>query len=157
MAEDKYVSIGKWSISIDGAGISNADKIGFYSVSGPSLSIGLEWHMAAGRQGISSTSVATPGHTTYSTLTLTYPLSKESKSLYDWRKKIIDGKFSDALAAEITVTFYDDDGQQALMAYHYHYCWPCGYYFDGAHTDTSSPATETMTLVFERFERENLG
>jgi phage tail-like protein len=74
----------------------------------------------------------------------------QDKTLWNWRKLIIDGKLKDA-RKDCTVTMLDLEGQSVVM-YSIINAWPKKYTGVGLNADSNEAAVEGVTLCHEGFE-----
>jgi phage tail-like protein len=89
------------------------------------------------------------GHTKWSDIELKRGIDQD-KTLWNWRKLIIDGKLKDA-RKDCTVTMLDLEGQSVVM-YSIINAWPKKYTGVGLNADSNEAAVEGVTLCHEGFE-----
>ena len=74
----------------------------------------------------------------------------QDKTLWNWRKLIVDGKLKDA-RKDCTVTMLDYEGQ-TVVTYSIINAWPKKYTGVGLKADSNEVAVEGITLCHEGFE-----
>jgi phage tail-like protein len=89
------------------------------------------------------------GNTKWSDIELKRGIDQD-KTLWNWRKLIIDGKLKDA-RKDCTVTMLDLEGQSVVM-YSIINAWPKKYTGVGLNADSNEAAVEGVTLCHEGFE-----
>lgn len=89
------------------------------------------------------------GNTKWSDIELKRGIDQD-KTLWNWRKLIIDGKLKDA-RKDCTVTMLDLEGQSVVM-YSIINAWPKKYTGVGLNADSNEAAVEGVTLSHEGFE-----
>ena len=89
------------------------------------------------------------GNTKWSDIELRRGVDQD-KTLWNWRKLIIDGKLKDA-RKDCTVTMLDFEGQP-VMTYSIINAWPKKYTGVGLNADSNEAAVEGVTLCHEGFE-----
>ena len=89
------------------------------------------------------------GNTKWSDIELKRGIDQD-KTLWNWRKLIIDGKLKDA-RKDCTVTMLDLEGQSVVM-YSIINAWPKKYTGVGLKADSNEVAVESVTLCHEGFE-----
>lgn len=89
------------------------------------------------------------GNTKWSDIELKRGIDQD-KTLWNWRKLIIDGKLKDA-RKDCTVTMLDLEGQ-SVVTYSIINAWPKKYTGVGLNADSNEAAVEGVTLCHEGFE-----
>ena len=89
------------------------------------------------------------GNTKWSDIELKRGVDQD-KTLWNWRKLIIDGKLKDA-RKDCTVTMLDSAGK-SVVTYSIINAWPMKYTGVGLKADSNEVAIESITLCHEGFE-----
>lgn len=124
--------------------IDGAVKAGFSEVSG----LTTETAVIEYREGSDRTPPRKlPGLTKFSNLVLKSGLTKD-RSLWDWRKTVMDGAVRRANVSVILL----DDSRQPVMRWNFREAWPCKWEGPALNAKTSEVAIETLELAHEGFE-----
>lgn len=124
--------------------IDGAVKAGFSEVSG----LTTETAVIEYREGSDRTPPRKlPGLTKYSNLVLKRGLTKD-RSLWDWRKTVIDGPVR---RANISIVLLDDSRQE-VVRWNFREGWPCKWEGPTLNAKTSEVAIETLEITHEGFE-----
>lgn len=124
--------------------IDGAVKAGFSEVSG----LTTETAVIEYREGSDRTPPRKlPGLTKYSNLVLKRGLTKD-RSLWDWRKTVIDGPVR---RANISIVLLDDSRQE-VVRWNVREGWPCKWEGPTLNAKASEVAIETLEIAHEGFE-----
>lgn len=91
-----------------------------------------------------------PGLIKYGNLVLKKGVTGD-KSLYEWRKKVEDGKMKDA-RQNITITLLDEEGNSAA-SWTFNEAWPVKYDAPDLNAKGSEVAVETLEIAHEGMKR----
>ncbi len=124
--------------------IDGAVKAGFSEVNG----LTTETAVIEYREGSDRTPPRKlPGLTKYSNLVLKRGLTKD-RSLWDWRKTVIDGGVRRANLSIILL----DDSRQEVLRWSFREGWPCKWEGPVLNAKASEVAIETLEIAHEGFE-----
>ncbi len=124
--------------------IDGAVKAGFSEVSG----LTTETAVIEYREGSDRTPPRKlPGLTKYSNLVLKRGLTKD-RSLWDWRKTVIDGAVRRANLSIILL----DDSRQEVLRWSFREGWPCKWEGPALNAKASEVAIETLEIAHEGFD-----
>ncbi len=126
----------------------------YYSVSGISISVAPHSRFSQGEKGTNELTDTIPGEVNYGPITISFPMSANSKKIWDWRKLVIDGQTHETGGTrDVTITLLDEAGT-AIDHFHLLKAWPCSYSLQAIDIDASAtPAIETITLVYAKAYR----
>jgi len=124
--------------------IDGVVKAGFSEVSGLST----ETDVLDYREGNEPATVRKlPGLTRYSNITLKRGVTKD-KSLWQWRKAVIDGKVQRSSGSVILL----DESRQPVLVWNFREGWPCKWEGPSLNAKTSDVAIETIEIAHEGLE-----
>lgn len=124
--------------------IDGVVKAGFSEVSGLST----ETDVIDYREGSEPATVRKlPGLTRYSNITLKRGVTKD-KSLWQWRKAVIDGKVQRSSGSVILL----DESRQPVLVWNFREGWPCKWEGPSLTAKTSDVAIETIEIAHEGLE-----
>jgi phage tail-like protein len=127
--------------------IEGITKAGFSEVSGLTTETSvIEYREGADR---ASSSRKLPGLTKYSNITLKRGITQD-RSLWDWRKSVIDGATRRLNGAIVLL----DEGRQEVARWTFRNAWPCKWEGPALNAKSSEVAIETLELAHEGFELE---
>jgi phage tail-like protein len=91
-----------------------------------------------------------PGNLSYDDLVLRRGIT-DSKALWDWRQKVIDGKVNDA-RANGSVIMYNQAGEE-IARFNFVNGWPSSWKGPDVKADDNAVALEEITITIERLDR----
>jgi len=127
--------------------IDGIEMFGFQEVSGLSNQTDIYEYQEGGENQYTHKLV---GQTTFSNLVLKYGISNDSKSLYEWRKKVIDGDISDAKKGG-TISLFNRKGEYE-KSWTFYNAWPCKLDVEAFNAQANSIAVATLELAIESVE-----
>src|SRR5579864_6371229 len=124
--------------------IDGVVRAGFSEVSGLST----ETDVIDYREGNEPATVRKlPGLTRYSNITLKRGVTND-KSLWQWRKAVIDGKVQRSSGSVILL----DESRQPVLVWNFREGWPCKWEGPSLNAKTSDVAIETIEIAHEGLE-----
>jgi phage tail-like protein len=93
------------------------------------------------------------GQTEHSDLVMERGAKSGETLLWDWRKKVTDGKLDEA-RKNIAVKIMDEGGSQTLLRYEFQDAWPVEYQAPTLDAQAGSGlATETLVVTYDTYDR----
>jgi phage tail-like protein len=92
-----------------------------------------------------------PGLIKYGNLTLKWGITDSSMELFDWRKKVEDGKMSEA-RQEIAIILLDEEGNN-VSRWEFSEAWPTKYDAPDLNAKGTDIAVETLEIAHEGMKR----
>ena len=89
-----------------------------------------------------------PGRTSYSNIILKRGFTWPNDELWQWRKKVVDGKIERKSGSIIIC----GDNGSVIMRYNFFEAWPCRWRSSMLHGMGNSTITEELELVVEKIE-----
>ena len=135
---------GRFNFLLEIDGIARA---GFSEVSG----LTTETNVVEYREGADRASSfrKLPGLTKFSNITLKRGITQD-RSLWDWRKTVMDGATRRADGSIILL----DESRKEVVRWNFRNAWPCKWEGPTLNAKSSDVAIETLELAHEGFERE---
>lgn len=113
--------------------------------------LGTDIDVIAYREGGANSEIRhLPGQTRYRPMTLRYGLTQSSE-LWDWFQSLQGGE---PQRRNISVVLFDNDGTTEALRWNLFNAWVSGWRAAPLDANRSEVAIETMTIVYDRLERD---